>query len=312
MIRAARNRFSPVLHALAACSLLAASAQAQTLGHVEKRGDGPVPLILIPDLGFDWSAFEPFMDRNDEAYTMYAVTLPGFGDSDAPSLEDGTPPSQTVWLDGAVQAVADLIEEEGIDQPVIVGHGLGGELAFRIVTEHDDITRSAVIFSALPAKGLTGPAEDLPIEERYDLVDNNLAPRFGQAPPEQFVTRQRVNVAAAIRDKDRGQALSDMLTKCDGGVLLRYLLEEYALDSRDEVVKTETPILVAFPAKNDMIPADDHPVWIMKAWVDDLSPNVTTTIVMRTSHYIIDDRPDVTDRLVADFIAEKPISEISD
>jgi hypothetical protein len=43
------------------------------LGQVEKRGRGPVPVILIADVRTDWTIYQSFIDRNAERYTMYAV-----------------------------------------------------------------------------------------------------------------------------------------------------------------------------------------------------------------------------------------------
>src|SRR5262245_47521140 len=56
------------------------------LGHVEVRGTGPVPVVLIPNLVMDWTIFESFMQRNSEKFTMYAVTLPGFAGSAPPPM----------------------------------------------------------------------------------------------------------------------------------------------------------------------------------------------------------------------------------
>ena len=76
----------------------ASAASAGTpLGHVEQRGAGPTPVVLISGLACDWTVWEDFMDRNTERFTMYAVTLPGMAGTDAPpkpEAEGGTP-----WLD---------------------------------------------------------------------------------------------------------------------------------------------------------------------------------------------------------------------
>ena len=48
--------------------------------HVERRGNGPVPLVLISDVGVDGrKLYGSFASRNAGAYTMYIVTLPYAG-----------------------------------------------------------------------------------------------------------------------------------------------------------------------------------------------------------------------------------------
>src|SRR5262245_11341575 len=49
------------------------------LGDVQKRGHGPVPLILIAGAPFDASVWDSFAARNAERYTMYAVVPAGYG-----------------------------------------------------------------------------------------------------------------------------------------------------------------------------------------------------------------------------------------
>ncbi|HWQ33597.1 MAG TPA: hypothetical protein VNQ79_12150 [Blastocatellia bacterium] len=79
------NRFSQnqgkVIHALITDPTAKPVSRSNTplgeLGHVEKRGRGPVPMILISDVRTDWTIWQSFMERNAERYTMYAVTLPG-------------------------------------------------------------------------------------------------------------------------------------------------------------------------------------------------------------------------------------------
>ncbi len=46
-----------------------------------KLGRGKQTLILLPGLGFDASVFKDFMETNKKEYTMYAITIPGFGNT---------------------------------------------------------------------------------------------------------------------------------------------------------------------------------------------------------------------------------------
>ena len=97
---------------------------------VTTKGTGPINLVLIPGLACDASVWDEFMTRNADKYTMYAVTLPGFGGSDPPAKAPqgiyGT------WLENAVTAVHRVIQEKKIANPVIMGHSMGGHLALRL------------------------------------------------------------------------------------------------------------------------------------------------------------------------------------
>src|SRR5262245_46589027 len=53
------------------------------IAHVERRGKGSVPMVLIAGAPFGARAWEGFMKRNEARYTMLAVTPAGY---------EGTPP----------------------------------------------------------------------------------------------------------------------------------------------------------------------------------------------------------------------------
>src|SRR5262245_37745552 len=71
-------------------------------------GEGSVPIVLVPGFACDAGAFAEFMQRNSGQYTMYAITLPGFGSTAAPAL----PPNDdttTPLLDNAANAIVDFV-----------------------------------------------------------------------------------------------------------------------------------------------------------------------------------------------------------
>jgi pimeloyl-ACP methyl ester carboxylesterase len=68
-----------------------------------KTGKGTQTLILIPGLGFDASVFKDFMAANKDVYTMYAITIPGYGKTNAPPMPpDSTSYGMQSWNQGVV------------------------------------------------------------------------------------------------------------------------------------------------------------------------------------------------------------------
>src|SRR5262245_60595350 len=59
------------------------------IAEVERRGSGPVPLVLIAGAPYGWRAWEGFMARNAERYTMFAVTPAGYAGTAPPALPAG-------------------------------------------------------------------------------------------------------------------------------------------------------------------------------------------------------------------------------
>jgi hypothetical protein len=81
------------------------------LGAVRRVGTGARTLILIPGLGFGDGIWTEFMDRHAADYTMFAVTLPGFGGTDPwPMPADGESFAKRPWMGYAGRAIERLMD----------------------------------------------------------------------------------------------------------------------------------------------------------------------------------------------------------
>ncbi|GII05413.1 alpha/beta fold hydrolase [Planobispora takensis] len=90
-----------------------------------KVGAGP-PLVLLHGLGSSRSAWGPVLDRLTASHTVYAVDLPGFGDSGG--LDGGSAPTPR----RLAEALAAALDEWGLDTPHVAGHSLGGWVALEL------------------------------------------------------------------------------------------------------------------------------------------------------------------------------------
>src|SRR5262249_52253350 len=144
-----------------------------SLGAVEKRGRGPIPMILIADIRTDWSLYRSFMERNADRYTMYAVTLPGYGGAPAPPRPEKLDLKATPWWDGAEKGVISLIEKNRLDKPVVVGMATSCFLATRLAVNHPDKIRAAVVIDGniyATFRSLANPDYPATLEERPEVL----------------------------------------------------------------------------------------------------------------------------------------------
>jgi pimeloyl-ACP methyl ester carboxylesterase len=137
----------------------------------ERRGEGP-PLVLLHGIGHRRQGWAPVMDLLAAEREVFAVDLPGFGDS--PPLPDGAP----YTLDTAVSALADAFAALGLDRPHIAGNSLGG--LFALEAADRGLASSATALS--PAGFFTN------LEFRYGMSVLR-ASRLGARVPETFLTR---------------------------------------------------------------------------------------------------------------------------
>lgn len=90
-----------------------------------RRGAG-VPLILLHGIGSARQAWDPVLDRLAERFDVFAVDLPGHGDS--PPLPSHVEPRP----DAIAAAVAAFLDAQGVVAPHVAGNSLGGWVALEL------------------------------------------------------------------------------------------------------------------------------------------------------------------------------------
>lgn len=85
----------------------------------EIRGEGTA-VAFLHGLTFDRTTWRPITERLGDAVQSIAVDLPGHGESPGPA----------VALDQLAERIHDLLASLGSEKPVVVGHSIGGSLAF--------------------------------------------------------------------------------------------------------------------------------------------------------------------------------------
>lgn len=118
--------------------------------HVACAGNGPLVLLLHAFPQFWWAWRHQLIGLAAAGYRAVAMDLRGYGASDKPpSGYDAT----TLSAD-----VAGVIRSLGEADAVVVGHGIGGWLAWTLPMSHPDVVRAvAVLGSAHPAATVSAP-----------------------------------------------------------------------------------------------------------------------------------------------------------
>ena len=101
---------------------------AEEILYAEERGAG-VPLVLLHGFPFDHTLWDAQMAPLSEVARVLAPDLPGFGRS-AP-LGGGAP-----TMDAYADAVVAWADGLGLDRFILVGHSMGGYVAFAVLRRH--------------------------------------------------------------------------------------------------------------------------------------------------------------------------------
>jgi pimeloyl-ACP methyl ester carboxylesterase len=108
--------------------------------HVAEAGAGPLVVLLhgFPQMWWCWRAQLPALA--DAGYRAVAMDLRGYGASDKPPRGYDAP---TLAAD-----VAAVVRSLGADDAVLVGHDLGGSIAWSMPALEPEVTRAVAVLSA--------------------------------------------------------------------------------------------------------------------------------------------------------------------
>lgn len=224
------------------------------LGHLRKLGEGPRAMLLIPGLGFGDDVWTEFMERHRTEFTMYAVTLPGFGNT--PPLP--MPPEEsrfveTPWTRSALQAIESLLDRERIERVTVVAHwALATQIALRLALAHPDRVEAVVLISGV-LKSYYEVAPQMmawTADERAASVEGLGHQWFKTVTRRTWDDNNFMSYDYAVNAR-RGlflwrEAQTPLLP-----VWIRYLLEFYSFDLTSSLRNLQVPTLVVQPGFDD-------------------------------------------------------------
>jgi len=114
--------------------------------HYVRGGQGP-PVILLHGFPQDWFEFHSIMPRLAKRFTVIAVDLRGVGESTATGGDFGA----ANMAEDLYQVVSAL----KLERVYVVGHDIGGMVAYAFVRRYPQATRRAMILD-VPLPGIDG------------------------------------------------------------------------------------------------------------------------------------------------------------
>jgi pimeloyl-ACP methyl ester carboxylesterase len=283
------------------------------LGAYKRVGSGPQAMILIPGLGFGADIFDELAARWADRYTMYVVTLAGFGGTPAPpSPPPGTSFGEQTWTNGALRGLEQMIATEQIKSPIIVGHwATGTQLALRLALEHPENARAVIILggsSRFVMADTTRMPLWIPLDKRIAYIDGYMAPRwYATVTRETWDDNNFLPIDYAVNPV-RGLRLWREAAQPSLHVWTRYLCEFYSQDITLELGKLSVPTLIVQPGLDpaDLGPGQNYmDAWTHLSWqgVPELNPKIRMISIPDSRVCLWLDQPEKLDAAVDEFLA---------
>ncbi len=201
---------------------------------VEVHGDGQ-PMLLIPGLSNSGAVWDETVDRYKSDYQMHVVTLPGFAGQ--PPMDETSP-----YLTQVRDQLLAYIQAEKLNNPVVVGHSLGGFTALLMAVENPDLFKKIVIVDAvpfMPALTMPGATE----ETSKGMAAAVKSQMEGQSEELRSASLDQI-LATMISDPERIKLAKKWGMDSDPASVNQAMYEMMTTDLRQEIAAVKTPTLV--------------------------------------------------------------------
>lgn len=297
--------------------------------HVETRGNGPTPLLLISDFGVDGrKLYDSFARRQGSAYTMHIVTLPFAGAARSLPWPEKLDYAGRPWLNQIERELLALLDQPRMKNITVIGTSGGGYFAARLALLRPRQVQRAVLAHALvnsPLRAVTDPDAPATPEQRLARVKSVSPPPLlfpvAPVPPPEELRRliadptsthptARNWMAFAVKDTTVSRAWT--FEALSGGFLvpsLEYTFELLSTDLTEQMKALSLPMLAMGSWHDDGSPVQSPPSLSQWEEMKLLYPAIPLTVVAfdDTRSYISADAPEEFDRALADFLAGRPV-----
>jgi len=316
-----------ILTLLWICVCIVSSAQQNNLVHTTgyktsdygaivsylKDGTGKSDLVLIPGLGFDASVFKDFVARNKKSFTMYSVTLPGYGNTAAPPMPDSVHASYGLqyWTNGAIEGIRKLIAKEHLRKPILVGHfAQGAQIALRMAIEMPDVIGGVIAVGA-PAKFVAivnGVVTEYPMQITVPYIDRYTGPQWFKPMSKDAFDKGNYSPEVYSLNRQTGEALWKMSAGVPLPVYVRYLCEFFASDITLDADKLRCPVLVLRTLFSPEVLGKDINNYIKPQFIDawdrmaKANPGIIIKDILNSASFAWKDQPVEFDKAVTAFV----------
>jgi N-formylmaleamate deformylase len=191
------------------------------------------PMIFIPGLSCGGDVWDASVEHFKGKYECHVLTLAGFA---------GQPPIPGPFLGQVITGLQKYIREQKLDHPIIIGHSLGGLLAYSLATAAPQQIGPIIVVDGLPfLSAIFNPAAT--VESSRPFAEQFRAMYNGQTP-EAFKAANRKALEGMITDPKNVDAVDATSGKSDPKTVGEAIYEVMITDLRPRVKMIQSPVLL--------------------------------------------------------------------
>ncbi len=284
------------------------------LGEVQEFGSGDKSMILLPGWGFDFTIFQNFIEEYKSDFKIYAVTLPGFGNTPAPPMPEDPANFQDLnWTKGILEGMNQLIEKENITNTILVSYfTYSNMIAMRFAMDNPEKVSKVIVMSGMAKFTSTYPVyEPRNLDQRIAYVERYLGPQWFKTVDKTTWDNGNFHKKMFAKDSVRSFGYWDMMSEVPIPTAVRYLCEYYCTDLSLEYSKLNVPVLVVLPSFTEELLTRTETSYLAPffhhSWIGarPASDSISIIALTDTNAMMVEDQPEKLFGVINEFLENK-------
>ena len=260
--------------------------------HYAKAGSGPLAVFIhgFPDYWYSW---RHQMEGLAENYTVVAMDTRGYNKSDQPT---GV---KNYGLELLIADVAAVIENEGRENVVIIGHDWGGVIGWSFAAARPDLTSRLIIINLPHVKNLARELAKMETQHQNSQYARN----FQQPNSHEAISAERLASSLSRGDANLHAKYLAAFEDSSADAMMNYYRANYPREPYDsgafvEIDRIQAPVL-QFHGLSDtaLLPGALNDTW------EELDQDWTLVTIPGAGHWPHHDKPDVVTNMIKAWLA---------
>ena len=258
---------------------------------VEVHGTGS-PVLLLPGLSSSGDVWDTTVAALEGRYEVHVLSLAGFA---------GRPAVEGAFLPQVRDDIVAYIRNQQLDRPAVVGHSLGGFLAFWLAATEPGLVGPIVAVDGVPF--LPGLMDASATEDSVRQMAEGSKAMMSSMTPEQFAMQTRMSVTAMVTAPADVEWLTAQGAASHPPTVAQAVFELMTTDLRDDVATIESPVLLMAAGAAASTP--EGRARLQRSYEAQVAsiPDHRVVVADQARHFIMLDDPDFFHTTLSGFLA---------
>ncbi|WP_394974378.1 alpha/beta fold hydrolase [uncultured Croceitalea sp.] len=190
------------------------------------------PILLFPGFTCTGEVWKDLVTEISKTNECHVFTFAGFGDVAA---------IEKPWLPKIKEAIIDYVEQQNLNNPIIIGHSLGGALGLWLATDENHPYSKLIVVDALPSTGALMMPNFNSENIAYESPWNNQLLGMNEVSFEKMASQM---AAGMTLNTKKQQQITDWIIQADRETYVYGYTDLLKLDLREDIAKIEIPVKV--------------------------------------------------------------------